>query len=218
VCIWVRCPIKTTLISCVLCSWARHFTLTEPFATQVNKWVWWKSPSFCTILWRCFFVQTYRLLLIGVTCNQFGHVANSRLPCHHACRWSWRVFMVSNMPFNSVSKHLPENRPPWKILSLISTRYLCCCIHGWPAQTFLETGQQYLLEKILTNVFILLHVRSNKTLYDDVSLIPLPADYQPSVQQLPGTGTGLDKGKMRGQIMRVTWKTFKINTSSENFL
>jgi len=34
---------------------------------------------------------------------------------------------------------------------------------------------------------------SNKTLYDDVSLIPLPADYQPSVQQLPGTGTGLDK-------------------------
>jgi len=47
-------------------------------------------------------------------------------------------------------------------------------------------------------MFILLHGRSNKTLYDDVSLIPLPGDYQPSVQQLPGTGTGLDKGKMRG--------------------
>ena len=53
-------------------------------------------------------------------------------------------------------------------------------------------------------MFIILHGRSNKTLYDDVSLIPLPGDYQPSVQQLPGTGTGLDKGKMRGQIMRVT--------------
>ena len=47
----------------------------------------------------------------------------------------------------------------------------------------------------------LLHGRSNKTLYDDVSLIPLPADYQPSVQQLPGTGTGLDKGNTRGSIM-----------------
>jgi len=31
---------------------------------------------------------------------------------------------------------------------------------------------------------------SNKTLYDDVSLVPLPADYQPTVEQLPGTGTG----------------------------
>lgn len=50
-------------------------------------------------------------------------------------------------------------------------------------------------------MFILLHGRSNKTLYGDVSLIPLPADYQPSVQQLPGTGTGLDKGKTRGSIM-----------------
>ena len=53
-------------------------------------------------------------------------------------------------------------------------------------------------------MFILLHGRSNKTLYDDVSLVPLPVDYQPSIQQLPGTGTGLDKGKARGQIMRVT--------------
>ena len=49
----------------------------------------------------------------------------------------------------------------------------------------------------------LLHGRSNKTLYGDVSLIPLPADYHPSVQQLPGTGTGLDKGKTRGPIMCV---------------
>ena len=47
-------------------------------------------------------------------------------------------------------------------------------------------------------MFILLHGRFNKTLYGDVSLIPLPADYQPSVQQLPGTGTGLDKGNTRG--------------------
>ncbi|XP_068725814.1 WD repeat-containing protein 36-like [Montipora capricornis] len=30
---------------------------------------------------------------------------------------------------------------------------------------------------------------SNKTLYDDVALIPLPVDYQPTVEQLPGTGT-----------------------------
>ncbi|XP_074612173.1 WD repeat-containing protein 36-like [Acropora palmata] len=30
---------------------------------------------------------------------------------------------------------------------------------------------------------------SNKTLYDDISLIPLPADYQPTVEELPGVGT-----------------------------
>ncbi|KAJ7356168.1 WD repeat-containing protein 36 [Desmophyllum pertusum] len=34
---------------------------------------------------------------------------------------------------------------------------------------------------------------SNKTLYDDVSLIPLPANYQPIVERLPGTGTELDE-------------------------
>lgn len=33
---------------------------------------------------------------------------------------------------------------------------------------------------------------SNKTLYDDISLIPLPADYQPTVEQLPVTGTERD--------------------------
>jgi len=64
--------------------------------------------------------------------------------------------------------------------------------------------QLYFSEENLINVNVLLHGRSNKTLYDDVSLIPLPVDYQPSVQQLPGTGTGLDKGKMRGPFMRVT--------------
>ena len=46
-------------------------------------------------------------------------------------------------------------------------------------------------------MFILLRGRSNKTLYGDVSLIPLPGDYQPSVQKLPGTGTGLDKGNAK---------------------
>ena len=42
----------------------------------------------------------------------------------------------------------------------------------------------------------LLHVRSNKTLYDDVALIPLPVDYQPTVEQLPGTGTAASEGKI----------------------
>lgn len=66
--------------------------------------------------------------------------------------------------------------------------------------TKLEVFRDFLKET-LTNVFILLHGRSNKTLYGDVSLIPLPADYQPSVQQLPGTGTGLDKGTTGWSIM-----------------
>ncbi|CAH3115617.1 unnamed protein product [Pocillopora meandrina] len=34
---------------------------------------------------------------------------------------------------------------------------------------------------------------SNKTLYDEVSLIPLPADYQPTLEELPVTGTDADK-------------------------
>ena len=42
----------------------------------------------------------------------------------------------------------------------------------------------------------LLFGRSNKTLYDEVSLIPLPADYQPTLEQLPVTGTDADKGKI----------------------
>ena len=67
-------------------------------------------------------------------------------------------------------------------------------------------------------MFILLHGRSNKTLYDDVSLIPLPGDYQPSVQQLPGTGTGLDKGKMRGTDYVCNMKNVKVNTRPGNFL
>ena len=46
-------------------------------------------------------------------------------------------------------------------------------------------------------LFVLLIYRSNKTLYDDVSLVPLPADYQPTVEQLPGTGTGAIEGEMR---------------------
>ncbi|XP_022806762.1 WD repeat-containing protein 36-like [Stylophora pistillata] len=33
----------------------------------------------------------------------------------------------------------------------------------------------------------------NKTLYDEVSLVPLPADYQPTLEQLPCTGTDADK-------------------------
>lgn len=36
--------------------------------------------------------------------------------------------------------------------------------------------------------------RSNKTLYDDVSLVPLPVDYQPVVEQLPDTRTGTSEG------------------------
>lgn len=40
-------------------------------------------------------------------------------------------------------------------------------------------------QRLITN-------RSNKTLYDDISLIPLPADYQPTVEQLPVTGTERD--------------------------
>ena len=71
--------------------------------------------------------------------------------------------------------------------------------------------QLYFSEENLINVNVLLHGRSNKTLYDDVSLIPLPVDYQPSVQQLPGTGTGLDKGKMRGPFMRVTWRDQRLS-------
>ena len=55
------------------------------------------KPSFLRALIVMLFFQTYRLLLSGVTCDQFGHVAYSRLPCHHACGWSWRVFMVSKI-------------------------------------------------------------------------------------------------------------------------
>ena len=47
----------------------------------------------------------------------------------------------------------------------------------------------------------LLFARSNKTLYDEVSLIPLPADYQPSLEQLPVTGTDADKGKITRSIL-----------------
>ena len=43
--------------------------------------------------------------------------------------------------------------------------------------------------------------RSNKTLYDEVSLIPLPADYQPTLEQLPVTGTDTDKGKITRSIL-----------------
>lgn len=86
--------------------------------------------------------------------------------------------------------------------------FLCCCIEADFSLKCLETASnisQYFAEGNLTNVpNVLLHGRSNKTLYDDVSLIPLPVDYQPSVQQLPGTGTGLDKGKTWGLFMRVT--------------
>ena len=47
----------------------------------------------------------------------------------------------------------------------------------------------------------LLFGRSNKTLYDEVSLIPLPADYQPTLEQLPVTGTDADKGKVTRSIL-----------------
>ena len=51
----------------------------------------------------------------------------------------------------------------------------------------------------------LLFTRSNKTLYDEVSLIPLPADYQPTLEQLPVTGTDADKGKVTRSILGEIW-------------
>ena len=64
------------------------------------------KPSFLRALMAMFLVQTYRLLLSGVTCDQFSHVAYSRLPCHHACGWSWRVFMVSKILLTSISSKI----------------------------------------------------------------------------------------------------------------
>ena len=65
---------------------------------------------------------------------------------------------------------------------------------------------------LFVNLFLLLPGRSNKTLYDDVSLIPLPADYQPTVEQLPGTGTDADKGKITRPIMHITWREGQLLT------
>ena len=79
------------------------------------------------------------------------------------------------------------------------TGILCYVPWGTEKVSYMGTKMLYFLIYLccsLIDMFILPD-RSNRTLYDDVSLVPLPADYQPTVEQLPGTGTGVNEGKMR---------------------
>lgn len=45
---------------------------------------------------------------------------------------------------------------------------------------------------------------SNKTLYDDVSLVPLPVDYQPTTEQLPGTAGTEMNDEFEGEKETIT--------------
>ena len=53
----------------------------------------------------------------------------------------------------------------------------------------------------LCSTFFVTCYRSNKTLYGEVSLIPLPADYKPTAEELPGVGTEESEGKTTKTII-----------------